>query len=346
VALLKALLFYYTLSNGYGLVAMGVISLLGNVLAGIFMILALRKTEPSVRIDLTKTERPTVVSIFQFSRFTFLSMLAMQLVYYSDAFVIGFFMSAAAVTFYTIPWSLSEYTNKLTLAIAQTFTPVFSEQDATQGNQAIYETYVTGTKFMLFISNLLCVGVLIVGYYFLAIWMGPYYAEKCSAVLSIMFFTQLVKGPQLLSYSILLATSKHKVFSVYNFGFSLLNLALSIVLIQFYGLVGVAIGTAITQVIFYGIITPILTSRVLGSSLWAYCRDTYVRSIPSTIVLILLLTALSNHNAPDGYVSLLGQALVSAVSYAFAAYFTLLTSEERKFVLEAIRGVIARLRSA
>jgi O-antigen/teichoic acid export membrane protein len=346
VALLKALLFYYTLSNGYGLVAMGVISLLGNVLAGIFMILALRKTEPSVRIDLTKTERPTVVSIFQFSRFTFLSMLAMQLVYYSDAFVIGFFMSAAAVTFYTIPWSLSEYTNKLTLAIAQTFTPVFSEQDAAQGNQVIYETYVTGTKFMLFISNLLCVGVLIVGYYFLAIWMGPYYAEKCSAVLSIMFFTQLVKGPQLLSYSILLATSKHKVFSVYNFGFSLLNLALSIVLIQFYGLVGVAIGTAITQVIFYGIITPILTSRVLGSSLWAYCRDTYVRSIPSTIVLILLLTALSNHNAPDGYVSLLGQALVSAVSYAFAAYFTLLTSEERKFVLEAIRGVIARLRSA
>jgi hypothetical protein len=73
-------------------------------------------------------------------------------------------------------------------------------------------------------------------------------------------------------------------------------------------------------------------SRVLGASLWAYCRDTYVRSIPSTIVLILLLTALSNHNEPDGYVLLLGQALVSAVSYAFVAYFTLLTSEERKFV--------------
>jgi O-antigen/teichoic acid export membrane protein len=157
VALLKALLFYYALSNGYDLVAMGVISLLGNVLAGIFTILALRRTEPSVRIDLPKTERPTVVSIFQFSIFTFLSMLAMQLVYYSDAFVISFFMSAASITFYTIPWSLSEYTNKLTLAIAQTFTPVFSEQDAAQGNQVIYETYVTGTKFMLFISNLLCV---------------------------------------------------------------------------------------------------------------------------------------------------------------------------------------------
>ena len=72
-------------------------------------------------------------------------MVAMQLVYYSDAFVIGYFLSAAAITYYTIPWSLGEYTNKLTLAIAQTFVPVFSEQDATTGDKAIYSTYVTGT---------------------------------------------------------------------------------------------------------------------------------------------------------------------------------------------------------
>lgn len=346
VAFLKALLFYYALSNGYGLVAMGVISLLGNFVAGIFMFFALRKIEPKVRIDLRKTERTTVVSIFHFSRFTFLSMLAMQLVYYSDAFVIGYFMSAAAITYYTIPWSLSEYTNKLILAIAQTFVPVFSQQDATQGNKAIYETYVTGTKFMLFISNLLCIGVLVVGYYFLSIWMSPHYAEKCATVLSIMFFTQLVKGPQLLSYSILMATSRHNIFSYYNFGFSLLNLVLSIVLIQNYGLVGVAVGTSITQVVFYGIITPILTSRVLGSNLWTYFRATYVRSIPSTLVLILLLTALSNRNEPDGYLLLLGQALISAVFYAVVAYFTLLETKEREFVLNAGRNVIARIRSA
>lgn len=346
VALLKAVLFYYALSNGYGLVAMGIVSLVGNILAGILLYVGLRKTEPEVQINLVKTERATVVSIFHYSRFTFLSMVAMQLVYYSDAFVIGYFMSAAAITYYTIPWSLSEYTNKLTLAIAQTFTPVFSQQDATQGNQEIYQTYVTGTKFMLLISNLLCVGVLVLGYYFLSIWMGPVYAEKCSTVLSIMFFTQLVKGPQLLSYGILLATSRHRIFSFYNFGFSLLNLVLSIFLIQRYGLVGVAIGTAITQIIFYGIITPFLTSRVLESSLWAYCRDTYLRSIPSTIVLILMLIALSNQVAPFGYLMLLGQAFLSAMVYAFVAFFTLLTAAERIFVIAAGKRVLMQLRSA
>ena len=346
VSLIRALLFYYALTHGYGLVTMGIISLVGNIVAGLCMLLALKMTEPNVRINLKKAERPTVVSIFNFSKFTFLSMVAMQLVYYSDAFVIGYFMSAAAITYYTIPWSLAEYTNKLILAVAQTFTPVFSGQDATEGNDDIYQTYITGTKLMLFISNLLCGGVLVVGYYFLSIWMGPHYAEKCAVILSIMFVTQAVKGPQLLSYSILLATSRHKIFSFYNFCFSILNLALSIILIQKYELIGVAVGTAITQIIFYGIITPILANRVLGSSLWAYTRDTYLRAIPSTLTLLLVLAYLCSRVTPDGYFLLLGQAFIAALCYAFVAYFTLLTSKERVFVLTAGKGIIARARSA
>ena len=345
VGLFRAVCFYYALTNGYGLVAMGVISVLGNVLAGISLITILRYIEPEVQINLRKAERSSVVSIFHFSKFTFISMVAMQLVYYSDAFVIGYFMSAAAITYYTIPWSLGEYANKMLLAIAQTFTPVFSGLEATDGNKAIYETYITGTKFMLFISNLLCGGVLVVGYYFLAIWMGPSYAEKCGVILIIMFITQAVKGPQLLSYSILLATSRHKVFSFYNFCFSLLNLALSIVLIQRYELIGVAVGTAITQILFYGVITPILANKVLGSNLWDYFRDSYLRSIPSTLVLILMLSVLSDRNAPDGYLMLLGQALLSAIVYAAAAYFTLLTNKERDFVLAKGGEIANRLKS-
>ena len=145
VAIFKAILFYLVLTNGYDLVAMGLVSLAGNIMAACALYIAIKKVEPQVDIKLSNSSRKTLRSIFNFSKFTFLSMVAMQLVYYSDAFVIGYFLSAAAITYYTIPWSLGEYTNKLTLAIAQTFVPVFSEQDATTGDKAIYSTYVTGT---------------------------------------------------------------------------------------------------------------------------------------------------------------------------------------------------------
>ncbi len=343
VGVFKALAFYYALSNGHGLLAMGVISLIGNVIATTSLYLVLRKIEPQVEMSPLKAEKDTAKSIYDYSKYTFLSMVAMQLVYYSDAFVIGYFLSAAAITIYTIPWSLSEYTNKLMLAVAQTFVPVFSEQDATQGNQAIYSTYVTGTKFVLVLSNLLCLGILADGDYFVELWMGPKYAVECSAILAVLFTTQLIKGPQLLSYSILLGTSNHKRYSFYNFSFSVLNLILSIILVQKYGLIGVAVGTAITQITLYGIVTPILTSRAINSSLLDYFKKTYLRILPSSVLLFVLLKYFAMVKTPDTYGTLLLQAGAATLVYLVSVYFVLLDSNERKIINSGGKKVLAKV---
>jgi len=81
----------------------------------------MRKLEPEVKLQPQAADKKTIRTIYDYSKYTFISMLAMQLVYYSDAFVIGYFLTAAAITIYTIPWSLSEYTNKLILAIAHVY---------------------------------------------------------------------------------------------------------------------------------------------------------------------------------------------------------------------------------
>jgi len=233
-AAFKAVVFYFALTSGYGLVAMGIISLVGNLLAALLLAFIMRKVEPQVEITVKHADKSTIVSIFNYSKFTFLTMLGLQLIYYSDAFVIGYFLSAAAITIYTIPWSLSEYSNKLIHAVAQTFVPVFSNQEATQ-DSSLYQTYISGTKGVLVVSNLLCIGILTLGDEFVGVWMGPRYAVECSVLLTIMFTTQLIKSPQLISYSILLGTSNHQKFAMYNFGFSVANLILSILLVQKFG---------------------------------------------------------------------------------------------------------------
>ncbi len=343
VGIMKALAFYWALSNGYGLLAMGVISLISNIMITSALFLVLKKIEPKVRLNPARASRSTAISIVDYSKYTFLSMLAMQLVYYSDAFVIGYFLSAAAITIYTIPWSLTEYTNKLMLAITQTFVPVFSQQDATESNQEIYSTYITGTKFMLVLSNLLCLGILANGDYFIALWMGEKYAVQCSALLMVLFTTQLIKGPQLLSYSILLGTANHKRYSFYNFGFSLLNLMLSIMLVQKYGLIGVAVATAITQITMYGIVTPILTSRAINSSLTDYFKQTYLRVLPASVLLFVLLKYFATVRTPDSYIILLSQAAAATMVYLVAVYFTLLDSSERKIINSGGRRALARV---
>ncbi len=330
-ALFKAIIFYFALSNGYSLVAMGVISVTAHILVAIMLAYIMRKLEPRVEITTKNADKSTMVSIFNYSKFTFLTMLGLQLIYYSDAFVIGYFLSAAAITIYTIPWSLSEYSNKLIHAVSQTFVPVFSEQEATH-NRDLYKTYIFGTKGILLLSNLLCIGVLTLGDAFIGIWMGPRYAVECSTILMIMFTTQLIKSPQLISYSILLGTANHQKFATYNLAFSVANLILSIMLVQKFGLVGVASATAITQILFYAVVTPILTSRVINFSLLDYIKRTYWRIVPASLVLFAMLYYFAENKTPTGYFSLLGQALTGAVVYVSIAYWTLLDADERQLV--------------
>jgi len=328
-AIFRAVAFYLALSAGFDLLSMGIISIIGNILATAALVFSMRVVEPKVKIDVRKADRSTVASIFHYSKFTFLSMLGMQLIYYSDAFVIGYFLSAAAITIYTIPWSLSEYSNKLLHAVAQTFVPVFSEQEATK-DTALYNTYITGTKGILLISNLLCIGVLALGDHFIGIWMGPKYAVACSTLLTIMFLTQLIKSPQLLSYSMLLGTANHQRFATYNMLFSVANLILSITLVQKFGLVGVAGATALTQILFYAVVTPIMTSKVINFSLVDYLKSTYLRILPASVILYVILVYFAKYHPPTGYLSLLGQALVGAFVYLTIAYFTLLDPAERE----------------
>lgn len=343
-ALFKAVFFYLALSRGYSLLAMGIISLVANFLAGLLLAFIMRRVEPQVEITPKNADKSTVVSIFNYSKFTFLTMLGMQLIYYSDAFVIGYFLSAAAITIYTIPWSLSEYSNKLIQAVAQTFVPVFSEQEATN-NESLYKTYISGTKAVLLLSNLLCIGVLVLGDYFIGIWMGPRYAVECATILTIMFTTQLIKSPQLLSYSILLGTANHQRFAKLNFAFSFANLLLSIMLVQKFGLVGVATATAVTQILFYAVVTPVITSKVIKFSILDYVKQTYLRIIPASLVLVIILAYYAIHSPPTGYFSLIGQGLIGAIAYVTVAYVTLLDSSEREIAQKQISRLAKKFSS-
>ena len=341
-ASLRAICMYVVLTSGYDLVAMGIVSLVASTLTTLLLAFFLRRVEPQVEITTRNAKKSSIASVFNYSKFTFLTMLGLQLIYYSDAFVVGYFLSAAAITIYTIPWSLSEYSNKVIMAVTQTFVPVFSAQEATN-EKALYHTYITGTKAILLLSNLLCIGVLTLGDEFVGYWMGPRYAVECSALLTIMFITLLIKSPQHLSYSILLGTANHQKFSIYNMMFSIANLILSILLVQKFGLIGVAAATAITQILFYAVVTPILTSRVIKFSLSDYLKKTYLRIIPASLLLFAILSYFAKYQPPTGFFSLIGQALIGATFYLAVAYWTLLDSSERELANHQLKKLAAKL---
>ncbi len=337
IALLKAGLFYLLLSNGYGLVSMASAALVTNVIAAIAMYIFIRRKHKEMSFSFKHANVATSKKIFAFSKFTFVAMVAGQVIYYSDALVIGFFMSAAAITYYSIPWSLSEYTSVLLNSVSNTFMPVFSELNSSNDQEQLYDTYIKATRLMLVLTNLICFGILAVGGDFIGLWMGEQYQERCTPILIILFAILIFKGPQTLTNALLQGMAKHKRYSMINLGLSFVNLGLNIVLVQKYGLLGIAAGTAITQIFFSIVVGPIMANRLFDKSVMQYFMKTYVPSIPPALVLYGTLYALSSRWQPDNYLILFGEAILATLVYLAATWVLFLDNQEKSFILEKIR---------
>lgn len=328
-AIYKAVMFYLFLSNGFELISMGLVSITANLLSILIFYIVLRRMHPEVRFETRLFSKSSSSKIIHYSKYTFLAMFANQIIFYSDAFVIGYFMSAAAVTYYSIPWALSEYTKKISLAISQTYAPAISEKEAMGDLDHIKILYTNGVKYMIIISNLLSVGMLVLGGAFIAIWMGPKYRELCETVLIILFINQYILGPQLISYAVLKGLAKQKRYSYMSMVVSILNLILSIMLVQKWGIIGVAIGAAIPQVLFHGLYVPWITLKILDMSAWDYFKKTYLLSIIPTFILLATLLLIREYQYPEGYFELLLSASLCTMAYLIAVYYFMLNSNEQ-----------------
>lgn len=335
----KALAFYIFLNNGYGLLAMGFISVSTNLLVLIISFYQLKKYFPFIQIGIGQVNRQDLSKVYHFSKFIFLAMVANQILYYSDAFIVGYFLSMAAVTYYTIPWSLSDYVKQFCIAISGTYIPVFSELHSANDTSAIYDHYIYGTKIILILSNLFCVGLIVLGAPFITLWMGALYADKAETLIIIFFITLYFYAPHLISYSLLQALNRHKLYSYLSAMIAVINLILSIILVQKYGLIGVAIGAAIPQILFFGILVPFYTGKIYGWSYLSYIYQTHIKLVFPTALLFAGLEMMKSYFYPDSYLILILESITVSILYFFSVYIFSLSSDERWHVRALLNKV-------
>jgi len=216
LAIIKAFCFYLFLSNGFGLLSMGIIALTANLTIVIIFYLIIKINYGFIHFNFKTIERTSIKSIYNYSLFTFINMIANLFIYKTDSFVIGYFLSTSAITYYSISWSLMEYLKKFGMAFSSVFVPVISEYEAVSDYDKIRGILNRGTKYTLVLTMPLCVGVMIFGEPFISLWMGKKYATVCSPILIILIICQFLELPQKISNSVLFGISWHYNTSVFT----------------------------------------------------------------------------------------------------------------------------------
>jgi O-antigen/teichoic acid export membrane protein len=284
---IRALGVVFVLRTGHGIVAIALSELLATVVGNLLLVWIARRLYPELRIQLKKPKPETLRQIWSYSFYAFLTTIAVQLVYQTDNLVVGHFISASAVALFAIANNLCRYATQVVSSMGGTFVPAASTYEAAGDTASLLMLYKNGTRATLMISLPILITFIVRGPSFIGLWMGPEYAHSSGTVLIILSIALFFSYANRTAGAIAFGVEKHKTTALWSIGEGVANFALSILLVHWYGIYGVAIGTLVPSLVVQVILWPRYISKLVGLTsfevIWHVWLPMLLASIPFAI---------------------------------------------------------------
>jgi O-antigen/teichoic acid export membrane protein len=323
--LVRAVLIVLALHHGLGLLAVAFITVaLPLVTAAVRSIIAQRLLP--IPYGWRYVDRQSLKQVANYGSVTFMIMVAGRLRFRTDAVIIGSFLSASAITYFSIGSRLVDYSTEVVSSLAQVFTPMSSHFHATGDYGQLRKIFLSGNRACALIMFPICVSLLILGKSVIEAWVGPRYISSYT-VLVILLIPTTIYNAQSTSNRILFGMSLHKTLAIVVLIEGIANAVLSIVLVRPLGIVGDAIGTAVPMLCTAIIFLPRHMCRQLEVPLWTFLWQVYFFPALFCIPMALALTAMQHFYYAHRYPQLLVNLTVGIAVYGTGALWLFLTRE-------------------
>jgi O-antigen/teichoic acid export membrane protein len=334
-ALTRAASVVVLLRSGHGLLALAAVSFLVSMAEYTAMAIAAKRLYKPLRMRFSLVDRATFSELFGFSIYRFIWIAATQLIFYTDSVVIGAMLGAAAITTYAIAASLINYGRTVVSLLTDTFYPAATRMDAQKDIAGLRELLFHGTRIALLVACPLCLGYVFLGRQFISLWMGKEYASS-AVLLAVLAIAQLSAMSQNVSALILAGMAKHRILAYIVFAEGVTNLVLSIILVRQIGVIGVAWGTVLPNLVCTAVIIPLYTTRLLGVPLGTYWKKAFAGPLLASIPAAALAFAFSVLVPQADWFGFAAEALALCGVFAVAAYFLCLEAGQRMSIQRRI----------
>lgn len=244
-----------------------------------------RRWLPQLRPAPWRTDRATLRLIRGYSIDSFLAMLAGRISFKTDAIVIGLFGQFGLIPFFDMPSRLVEYAKNLIRSVTTTLTPAFSALDAQSDQNAIRSLYLNGSRYALYLSLPIYLGFMLFGGEFLQLWLGDEsFRTNGQTVLWILGCVLPVAMLQSVAARVLYGTGEIRRFARLMLIEAGCNLGLSLLLMKPLGIVGVALGTAVPNLVMC-LVVIVQVCRKLQVTDAAFFRQTLSKPLFAICVL-------------------------------------------------------------
>ena len=350
--IVRAGAFVAALDAGFGIVALAAIQFLIALVSG--LLLALKSVQIArrngVNISLKSPKWDSVLEIrsklVRYSAYVFINNMGQKIVFMTDAILIGVFLPVAQVTYYAIAATLIGYLRTLLASSAQIFNPLISQLSAQNNESSVRYAFTSGTRLLLFISLPIGLAFVFLGDVFISLWMGEEYKKLSGMVLLILAVSQILSAPHQVVSSALYGLNRHKFLAQMRVLEASSNILLSIALIPHFGILGVAIGTAVPHIVLVTIFLPAYGSKQVGIRLSSYFMKGYLRPLIAAIPFAVGCVLTRMYWEVQSFVQFFFIIGTLGLIHMCVSYFIILNLAERQYFSQLIHKLLTPRREA
>ena len=335
-SVIRAAAIYVLLQAGYGLVGLAMISLLLSLANAGLVFYYCRVLLPHVRFRPIRPIREEVMTLFNYGKYVLLSNIGDKIVFATDAIVIGMFLPIAALTPYAIAGTLINHMRSVVMAMATVFNPLTSSLRATSDERVVQGVLQAGAKAAMAVGLPLCVGFIMLGEQFVALWMGDAHAATAGRIMTVLSLGYIIGLPYYTISGVLYGLGQHRIVAILRVVEGAINLTLSVVLVNVVGLVGVAIGTAVPHVLIVGWVLPRALPRMFPFSLRDYYLNVYARTLLAAVPFAAATWAIRTMVRPTTLSGFFAWGGLSFVAYAVPVWLIVLSPGERAHLARVV----------
>jgi O-antigen/teichoic acid export membrane protein len=322
------------LALGFGLVALGIVTLVSQALMYVQYTLIAKRVYPRLRYSIGLVNRAVIREVARYGVPTFVASLASQSLEQTPSLVIGNVRSVESVTYYTVPYRLILFVADALSRIGLVAAPKAAELAGRgrEGSVRQLATYSNRYCFALFVP--FAIWLLLFGQDFLVVWVGPKVAAGSGLLLP--FLTAAIGfaiAGQTSSSAILFGLSRHQ-FYAYGLLVEAVASAVGLFLvIPSFGVLGAAVVTAVLMVAVRGVYTPWLMCHYLRISYPGYLLGIYLRPTATALPVYGLGVWLkANVLAGAGWVEVTAGGIIVSLTYLTLALYTSVEREHRELL--------------
>ena len=343
--LLRAAAIVLLLSRGYGIIALAAVQLGMSFLAGmtavaISVVMLRRRGMAFAPGGLTRRQfRVLSRRVLGYGSYVIVNNIGEKVINASGAVIAGLFLPIQAVAHYAIAGSLIGYLRSLLGATSQIFSPIASHLHELRQGAALKSAFLLGVKISVLLTLPVAMAFVVLGDQFIGLWMGPEFAAPAGEVLRVLAVAAILSAPQYVFSRVLYGISRHHVIAALRVAEAVVNLGLSIVLVQAIGLAGVAWGMAVPNILIVVAVLPAFACRIVGLGLAEYYLNAYLRPALAIAPFAAAAWWVRNQLPASSLAGFFLHMIALMAIYVPCAFFIVLNATERRYVLERMRLV-------